>query len=79
MPREPRRDKYRPVPHSFNMPVVTIRMAKGRTLEQKRRLAAEITAAITGTLGVDPERVTLFFEKLETENIARAGRLLPES
>ena len=54
-------------------------MAKGRTLEQKRRLAAEITAAITGTLGVDPERVTLFFEKLETENIARAGRLLPES
>ncbi len=61
------------------MPVVTIRMAKGRTLEQKRRLAAEITAAITETLGVDPERVTLFFEELETENIARAGRLLSES
>lgn len=61
------------------MPVVTIRMAEGRTLEQKRILAAEITAAITRTLGVDPERVTLFFEELGTENIARAGKLLSES
>lgn len=61
------------------MPVVTIRMAEGRTLEQKRILADEITAAITRTLGVDPERVTLFFEELRTENIARSGKLLSES
>ncbi|MCK8518819.1 2-hydroxymuconate tautomerase [Methanoculleus sp. 7T] len=61
------------------MPVVTIRMAEGRTLEQKRKLAGEITAAIVGTLGVDPERVMVFFEELESENIARAGRLLSES
>jgi len=54
-------------------------MAEGRTLEQKRILTAEITAAITRTLGVDPERVTLFFEELPTENIARAGKLLSES
>lgn len=61
------------------MPVVTIRMAEGRTLEQKRVLAAEITAAIVRTLHVDPEKVTLFFEELPTENIARAGKLLSES
>ncbi|WP_292518575.1 4-oxalocrotonate tautomerase family protein [Methanoculleus sp.] len=61
------------------MPVVTIRMANGRTLEQKQILAAEITAAITRTLGVDPERVILFFEELDTENIARAGTLVSES
>ncbi|KAF5056122.1 2-hydroxymuconate tautomerase [anaerobic digester metagenome] len=61
------------------MPVVTIRMAEGRTLEQKRILADEITAAITRTLGVDPEKVTLFFEEPRTENIARAGTLLSES
>ncbi|MCE5339352.1 MULTISPECIES: 2-hydroxymuconate tautomerase [unclassified Methanoculleus] len=61
------------------MPVVTIRMAEGRTLEQKRILAGEITAAITRTLGVDPERVTLFFEELKSENISRAGKLLSES
>ena len=61
------------------MPVITIRMAKGRTLEQKRVLADEITAAVTKTFGVDPDRITIFFEELETENIARAGRLLSES
>ncbi len=61
------------------MPVVTIRMAEGRTLEQKRILAAEITAAITRTFEVAPETVTLFFEELPTENIARAGKLLSES
>jgi 4-oxalocrotonate tautomerase len=54
-------------------------MAEGRTLEQKRILAGEITAAITRTLGVDPERVTLFFEELKSENISRAGKLLSES
>ncbi|HQD26686.1 MULTISPECIES: 2-hydroxymuconate tautomerase [Methanoculleus] len=61
------------------MPVVTIRMASGRTLEQKRILAAEITAAITRTLGVDPEQVFVFFEEHDKENIAQAGRLFSES
>jgi len=53
-------------------------MAEGRTLEQKRVLADEITAAVTRTFGVDPEIVTIFFEELKTENIARAGKLLSE-
>lgn len=61
------------------MPVITIRMAKGRTLEQKRTLAAEITTAVTKTFGVDPQVVTIFFEELDTESIARAGKLLSES
>jgi 4-oxalocrotonate tautomerase len=54
-------------------------MAEGRTLEQKRILADEITAAVTRTFGVDREVVTIFFEELRTENIARAGKLLSES
>ena len=61
------------------MPVITIRMAEGRTLEQKRVLADEITAAVTRTFGVDREVVTIFFEELKTECIARAGKLLSES
>lgn len=60
------------------MPVITIRMAEGRTLEQKRILADEITAAVTKTFGVDPQVVTIFFEELRTESIARAGKLLTE-
>lgn len=80
LPAPLRNDKYRPIPHSFceTMPVITIRMAEGRTLEQKRVLADEITAAVTRTFGVDPEIVTIFFEELKTENIARAGKLLSE-
>ncbi|MCK9297391.1 MAG: 4-oxalocrotonate tautomerase family protein [Methanoculleus sp.] len=53
-------------------------MAEGRTLEQKRILADEITAAVTKTFGVDPQVVTIFFEELTTESIARAGKLLSE-
>jgi 4-oxalocrotonate tautomerase len=54
-------------------------MSRGRTLEQKRKLADEITASIVGTLGVDPGWVTILFEELDRENIAKAGRLLSES
>ncbi len=61
------------------MPVVTIRMSKGRTLEQKRQLAERITADIVSTLDVDPEWVTILFEELDRENIAKAGTLLSES
>jgi 4-oxalocrotonate tautomerase len=61
------------------MPVVTIRMSKGKTLEQKRKLAAEITASIVSTLNVDPSWVTVFFEELDRENIAKSGKLLSES
>ncbi len=51
-------------------------MAEGRMLEQKRILADEIAAAVTGTFGVDHGAVTIFFEKLKTESVARAGKLL---
>jgi 4-oxalocrotonate tautomerase len=61
------------------MPVVTIQMSKGKTLEQKRRLAEEITATITSTLGVDPDWVTILIEELDRENIAKSGKLLSES
>ncbi|MDN7024976.1 4-oxalocrotonate tautomerase [Methanoculleus sp. FWC-SCC1] len=61
------------------MPVVTIQMSKGKTLEQKRRLAEEITATITSTLGVSPDWVTILIEELDRENIAKSGKLLSES
>lgn len=61
------------------MPVVTIRMSKGRTTDQKRRLAQGITEAIVSVLDVDPDWVTVLIEELDKENIARAGTLLSES
>ncbi len=60
------------------MPVVTITMAKGRSYEQKRRMAEEVAGTITRVLGVPPERVTVLIHELEKENIAIAGTLLSE-
>ena len=61
------------------MPVVTIRMAKGRTLDQKRALVEGITTVVTKTLQVTPDWVTVFVEELDKENIAKSGILLSES
>jgi 4-oxalocrotonate tautomerase len=58
------------------MPVVIIEMGKGRTVEQKRRVADEITRTITTTFGVDPAWVTVLFDELDQESIAKSGRLL---
>jgi len=60
------------------MPVVTITMAKGRSYEQKRRMAEEVAGTITRVLGVPPGRVTVLIHELEKENIAIAGTLLSE-
>ena len=60
------------------MPVVTIRMSKGRTLDQKKELVEGITSTIVSTLGVDPDWVTVLIHELDRENIARAGTLLSE-
>lgn len=60
------------------MPVVTVTMARGRSYEQKKRMAEEIAATVSRVLGVPPERVTILIHELEKENIAIAGTLLSE-
>lgn len=61
------------------MPVVTIQMAKGRSLEQKQRVVQEITRSIAETFQIDPGMVTVLIQELKRENIAKAGVLLSES
>jgi 4-oxalocrotonate tautomerase len=60
------------------MPVVTIQMAAGRTLEQKRRVVEEFTATLVSVMKVDPADVTILVHDLPRESIAKAGRLLSE-
>lgn len=61
------------------MPVVTIQMAEGRSLEQKRRVAQEITRSLAETFQIDPGMVTVLIQELKRENIAKNGVLLSES
>ena len=60
------------------MPVVTIHMAAGRTLEQKRRVVEEFTATLVNVMKIDPAEITILVHELPRESIAKAGVLLSE-
>ncbi len=60
------------------MPVVIIKMAKGRTIEQKKILIREFTRTITETLGVTPDTVTIMIDELDRDNIGKSGKMLSE-
>jgi 4-oxalocrotonate tautomerase len=57
------------------MPVITIRMAKGRGIEQKRKLVAEVTRAVSETLDLPPEIISIQLHEFERENWATGGEL----
>ncbi len=57
------------------MPIVTIKLAKGRTIEQKRDLAKAVTDAVVSSIDVKPEWVTVLIEELDRENWASGGQL----
>ena len=57
------------------MPVVTVKIAKGRSLEQKRKLIESVTQVLVETLDVQAEWVTVLIEEYERENWARYAAL----
>lgn len=61
------------------MPVIRVEMLRGRTVEQKRKLAAAITDAMVEIAGARPEATTIFFYEVERENLARNGELYVET
>ena len=58
------------------MPFVSIKIAKGRTTEQKRALAESVTAAIASSIDVDPQKIWIEIDEFELENFAVDGQLL---
>ena len=57
------------------MPFVQIEMVEGRTLEQKRALAKEVTDAIVHSLAVKPDAVRIIIRDMKKENLSVAGKL----
>ena len=57
------------------MPVITIRIGKGRSIEKKRILVSAVTKVIAETLDVQPEWVTVLIDEYERENWATGGDL----
>ncbi|MEW6661572.1 MAG: tautomerase family protein [Bacillota bacterium] len=57
------------------MPIVTIQMIEGRTVEQKRELVEAITKEVCRIAKVEPQAVTIIIQDMATHNLGKAGRL----
>lgn len=57
------------------MPRIQIQMLRGRTVEQKRRLAKEVTAAASAALLIPQERISLVIIEVEEDQLAHGGLL----
>ncbi len=57
------------------MPFITVKLAKGRSMEQKREFARIVTENAVGILNVKPEWVTMVFDEYSRDNWATAGEL----
>ncbi len=60
------------------MPHVEITLVKGRTLEQKRKVAARITDVLMEEAGAKREDTTVAFVEVERESFAHGGTLVAD-
>ncbi len=57
------------------MPVVTVQMWKGRSVDDKRKLTRAITDAMVEYAGAKPDGLHVIIQEYDLENWARAGVL----
>lgn len=57
------------------MPIITVNMIEGRTVDQKRRLVAEMTDTVVRTLSVKPEDVKIILQDMAKHDYAVGGVL----
>ena len=58
------------------MPIVTVSIKEGRTVEQKREMARRVTEAICETMNARPEVVRIIIHDLKGEDFAIGGTLV---
>jgi 4-oxalocrotonate tautomerase len=58
------------------MPLVQVTMLQGRTVEQKRKLAARITDAMVEEAGARREAIVVTFVEVSKESYASGGVLM---
>ena len=57
------------------MPIVTIELIEGRSVEQKREMAKKITEAITEVTKIPQDAVEIIFNDMKKENYSKGGLL----
>jgi 4-oxalocrotonate tautomerase len=60
------------------MPHIQVTMLKGRTTEQKRKLAKRLTDAMVEEAGATRDAVTVAVVEVEKEDFARGGTLIAD-
>lgn len=60
------------------MPLVTIKIIEGRTVEQKRGMAKDVTEAIAKNLGCPAAAVHIDILELKQDNYAQGGKLFSD-
>ena len=60
------------------MPIITVKMGKGRTVEKKRALVGALTKLAVDMLDVKEEWVTVLIEESDRDNWAVGGELLSD-
>ena len=60
------------------MPIITVKIGKGRTVEKKRALVEALTKVAVEKLDAKEEWVTVLIEELDGQNWGVAGELLSD-
>jgi 4-oxalocrotonate tautomerase len=60
------------------MPFISIKIAKGRTQDQKRKLVRSVTAAVSESIDVAPEKIWIQIDEFERENFATDGVIMAD-
>jgi len=58
------------------MPIITVNMFEGRTVDQKRKLVAEMTDAVVNSIGVKPEDVRIILQDMAKYDYSIGGKLV---
>jgi 4-oxalocrotonate tautomerase len=61
------------------MPLVTIKIIEGRTLEQKRGMVKDVTAAVVKNIGCPSSAVNIDIVEMKPDNFAMDARLWCDS
>lgn len=60
------------------MPIVTVQMYDGRSMDQKRELVKGITEVVARVTGNVPDAVHVIIQEVHRENWANGGLLTPD-
>lgn len=60
------------------MPIIQVTLIEGRTTDQKRALASQLTAAACESLGSSPESVRVIVYEVGAEDFSVAGVTMAE-